>query len=59
MPAHNYFELVTEWTLEGTLAEVNSVLKNVEAFPQWWRPVYISANLGAFRIVIWRRFACV
>jgi hypothetical protein len=37
------FEFVTEWSVEGTLAEVNSILQNVESFPLWWRPVYISA----------------
>jgi hypothetical protein len=46
MPVHNYFEFVTEWTVDGTLAEVNSVLKNVEGFPRWWRPVYISARIA-------------
>jgi hypothetical protein len=40
---HSHFEFVTEWSVEGTLAEVNSILKNVESFPLWWRPVYISA----------------
>lgn len=44
MPAHDY-EFSTAWKVEGTLGEVSSILKNVEAFPQWWRPVYISATV--------------
>ncbi len=45
MRAHGYYEFVTEWTVEGTLGEVNSVLKDVEAFPRWWRPVYLSSRI--------------
>ncbi|MCU1275668.1 MAG: polyketide cyclase [Bryobacterales bacterium] len=45
MSARSYYEFVTEWTVEGTLAEVNSAFKDVEAFPRWWRPIYISARI--------------
>jgi hypothetical protein len=41
----SYFEFVTEWTVEGDLVDVVSIFKEVEAFPRWWRPVYISAKI--------------
>jgi hypothetical protein len=40
-----YFEFVTNWSVEGTLATVNSILRDVESFPRWWRPVYVLAQV--------------
>jgi hypothetical protein len=45
MRLNPYFEFVTDWSVEGTLAMVNCILKDVESFPRWWRPVYISARM--------------
>jgi hypothetical protein len=45
MSGYSSYKFVTEWTVQGTLSEVSSVLKDVEAFPRWWRPVYISATI--------------
>lgn len=45
MPASHCYRFDTEWTVEGDLPEVASVLKDVEAFPGWWRPVYLSAKI--------------
>jgi hypothetical protein len=45
MSGYSSYEFVTEWTVQGTLGEVSSILKDVEAFPRWWRPVYISATV--------------
>ncbi len=38
-------EFVTDWRVERMPCDVVSVLKDVEAFPRWWRPVYISVTI--------------
>ena len=39
----NSYEFWTEWTVDGSLEQVCSIIRDVESYPQWWRPVYISA----------------
>jgi hypothetical protein len=39
------YHFITEWAVEGTLCDVASILRDVEAFPRWWRPVYLSATI--------------
>jgi hypothetical protein len=58
MSRRSDYEFLTEWTVEGDIVEVAAVLKDVEAFPRWWRPVYRAAKIvdpgeqnGAGRIV--------
>jgi hypothetical protein len=45
MSGYSSYNFVTEWTVQGTLGEVSSILKDVEGFPRWWRPVDISATV--------------
>jgi len=45
MSRRSDYEFLTEWTVEGDILEVAAVLKDVEAFPRWWRPVYRTAKI--------------
>jgi hypothetical protein len=45
MSRRSDYEFLTEWTVEGDIVEVAAVLKDVEAFPNWWRPIYRAAKI--------------
>lgn len=42
MPELNKYEFWTEWTVDGTLEQVCSIIRDVESYSEWWQPVYIS-----------------
>jgi hypothetical protein len=37
--------LTTRWTVAGRLDEVAAIFRDVEAFPLWWRPVFLKAAI--------------
>ena len=43
-PGNDYL-LTTRWTVAGRLDQVAATFKDLEAFPRWWRPVFLNALL--------------
>jgi len=39
------FVLVSDWSVEGTLEEVNAVLSAPEEMPRWWPEVYLAVDV--------------
>lgn len=43
-PGNDYL-LTTRWTVAGQLDQVAATFKDVQAFPRWWRPVFVNAAI--------------
>jgi hypothetical protein len=41
-PRREYI-LTTRWSVSGRLEQVAATFKDVQAFPRWWRPVFLKA----------------
>ncbi len=44
-PPANDFRIVTEWRLQGGIADIAAILTDVKAFPRWWGAVYLAVRI--------------